>query len=209
MKNPTRLLWTCLLWTACQPPSGPPADAASADAAPADLASVDQGAGAKRVFLTSGFYKGDLKSVTGAASGIAGADQLCNQLAQAAGLGGTFRAWLSTGRESAFDRITGDGPWVNMMGSLLFADHAALRGAAAAGLTFTERRSPLTETYARTGTLADGSAAPDRCADWEATTANGAPLAATAGSIYGGAAWTQTLSPITCATPQPFYCFEL
>ena len=51
--------------------------------------------------------------------GLAGADQHCQRLAQAAGAGGkTWRAYLSTqgaGAVNARDRI-GSGPWVNAKG---------------------------------------------------------------------------------------------
>jgi hypothetical protein len=55
----------------------------------------------KRVFVTSTVYTGNL-------GGSAGADDKCQERADAAGLGGTFKAWLSaTGTgNSAFDRLS-------------------------------------------------------------------------------------------------------
>ncbi|MDD5606391.1 MAG: hypothetical protein PHN37_00800 [Candidatus Pacebacteria bacterium] len=52
----------------------------------------------KRVFVTSNNYRGNL-------GGLSGADNICNQLANTAGLGGTWRAWVSTSTVDAKDRI--------------------------------------------------------------------------------------------------------
>jgi hypothetical protein len=67
--------------------------------------------------------------------GLAGADQHCQSLAQAAGAGGrTWRAYLSTqGTEgaqtvNARDRI-GKGPWYNVKGELIARDVDQLHGA--------------------------------------------------------------------------------
>jgi cysteine-rich repeat protein len=42
----------------------------------------------KRVFVTSKWWNGDLKSAGAASSGLEGADRLCNSAAEAASLGG-------------------------------------------------------------------------------------------------------------------------
>ena len=63
--------------------------------------------------------------------GLAGADQHCQMLAQAAGSGGkTWRAYLSTqgaGAVNARDRI-GKGPWKNAKGEAIAKDVAELHG---------------------------------------------------------------------------------
>jgi hypothetical protein len=66
--------------------------------------------------------------------GIAGADRLCQTLAQAAGAGGkTWRAYLSTqavggtAAVNAVDRI-GQGPWKNAKGVVIAKDKAELHG---------------------------------------------------------------------------------
>jgi hypothetical protein len=63
--------------------------------------------------------------------GLAGADQHCQMLAQAAGAGGkTWRAYLSTqgaGAVNARDRI-GHGPWKNAKGEVVAKDVAELHG---------------------------------------------------------------------------------
>lgn len=52
----------------------------------------------KKVFLSSATYTGNL-------GGLVGADTKCQGLANAAGLSGTFRAWLSDATSSAGDRL--------------------------------------------------------------------------------------------------------
>jgi hypothetical protein len=63
--------------------------------------------------------------------GLAGADQRCQMLAQAAGAGGrTWRAYLSTqgpGAVNARDRI-GSGPWQNAKGVVIAKDASELHG---------------------------------------------------------------------------------
>lgn len=58
----------------------------------------------KRVFVTGTTYNGSL-------GGITGADQKCATAAQAANLGGTWKAWISDANTNAIDRITEVGPW--------------------------------------------------------------------------------------------------
>jgi hypothetical protein len=63
--------------------------------------------------------------------GLAGADKICQTLAQAAGAGGkTWRAYLSTqgpGAVNAKDRI-GSGPWQNAKGTVVAKNAAELHG---------------------------------------------------------------------------------
>jgi hypothetical protein len=89
--------------------------------------------------------------------------------------GKTWRAYLSASGENARDRI-GDGPWVNAKGAEIAASLDALHDGAP-GLT---KQTALDETGAvvngggdtpnrhdiLTGSLPDGTASPDTCADW-------------------------------------------
>lgn len=65
----------------------------------------------KRIFATAATYSGNLRAAGGEADALASADKLCNQAAEAAELGGTWRAWLSTSEVDAIDRIEDVGPW--------------------------------------------------------------------------------------------------
>ena len=88
-----------------------------------------QGAGATFFLTSTGIGNG------GNLGGLAGADNYCQTLAQAAGAGAkTWRAYLSTqaadGKpaENARDRI-GKGPWQNAKGVVVAKDVAELHGA--------------------------------------------------------------------------------
>ena len=88
-----------------------------------------QGAGTTFFVTSNGIGNG------GDLGGLAGADNYCQQLAQAAGAGAkTWRAYLSTqaadGKpaENARDRI-GKGPWQNAKGVVVAKDVAELHGA--------------------------------------------------------------------------------
>ena len=56
-------------------------------------------------FLTSTSYTGDLATQGGGTSGLDGGDKLCGQVAAAAGVTGTFKAWLSDASTNAIDRL--------------------------------------------------------------------------------------------------------
>ena len=90
--------------------------------------STDAGAGSGgpyRVFVTSATYTGDIQREP-ASPGLESADTYCQLAATAASLGGTWRAFLSTESVDAIDRVAGEGPWVNMLGSTVFPNRAAL-----------------------------------------------------------------------------------
>jgi hypothetical protein len=104
-------------------------------------------------FVTSSNPKG------GNLGGLAGADQVCQSLAQAAGAGGkTWRAYLSTSTVDAKSRI-GNGPWYNYKGELIaqnVADlHTADKNKISADTALTEKGTA--PNYLR---MVDGKAAP-------------------------------------------------
>lgn len=104
-------------------------------------------------FVTSSNPKG------GNLGGLAGADQVCQSLAQAAGAGNkTWRAYLSTSTVDAKSRI-GNGPWYNAKGELIAQNVADLHTADKNKISGT---TALTEkgtapNYLR---MVDGKAAP-------------------------------------------------
>ena len=104
-------------------------------------------------FVTSSNPKG------GNLGGLAGADQVCQSLAQAAGAGSkTWRAYLSTSTVDAKSRI-GNGPWYNFKGELIAQNVADLHTADKNKISGT---TALTEkgtapNYLR---MVDGKAAP-------------------------------------------------
>jgi len=132
-------------------------------------------------FVTSSNPKG------GNLGGLAGADAVCQSLAQAAGAGGkTWHAYLSTSTVDAKSRI-GNGPWYNFKGELIAQNVADLHTADKNKISNT---TALTEkgtlpSYLKldaagqaqrpegqlahdilTGTKEDGTKDADTCKDW-------------------------------------------
>jgi hypothetical protein len=85
--------------------SGDAAAESAADAppdAPVDVfegSTIDAGVTGRVVFVSSALYDGNL-------GGLSGADSKCQGLASAAGLSGTYKAWLSDSTTSAASRLT-------------------------------------------------------------------------------------------------------
>jgi hypothetical protein len=120
----------------------------------------------KRVFVTSTTYIGNL-------GGLVGADDKCQERADAAGLSGTFKAWLSaagTGN-SAAERLThAPVPYVRVDGVQVAANFTDLvDGTLAAPISLDEFGNPFTINAVWTGTLPDGHSAGADCRGWTAT----------------------------------------
>jgi len=131
-------------------------------------------------FVTSSNSKG------GNLGGLAGADQVCQSLAQAAGAGRrTWHAYLSTSTVDAKSRI-GNGPWYNFKGELIaqnVADlHTADKNKISPTTSLTEKgttpnylamvdgkAAPAAQPLQHdilTGTNEDGTKNADTCKDW-------------------------------------------
>jgi hypothetical protein len=80
--------------------------------------------GHKRVFTTSREFQ------PSALRGLEGADQSCLDAATRAGLGGSWKAWLSDSHTDAIDRIADVGPWyrTDPTSTLVFPDKLSLTG---------------------------------------------------------------------------------
>src|SRR5207245_9607946 len=78
-----------------------------------DLGMPASGGGAKRVFVTGTAYVSDSLATA------------CRDAATAAGLGGTWTAWLS-GPGDAINNITGSGSWRRLDGTVVFNNHSNL-----------------------------------------------------------------------------------
>jgi hypothetical protein len=132
------------------------------------------------------FFVSSANPKGGNLGGLAGADALCQSLAQAAGAGSkTWRAYLSTSTVDAKSRI-GNGPWVNAKGVQIASSVADLHSAnnkLTAETALTEKgTSPvyLTKNAAGevqrpegqlahdilTGTNEDGTKNADTCNNW-------------------------------------------
>ena len=160
---------------------------------------VDSGVSEWRVFVTNTVQNANF-------GGLDGADQLCATQAADAGLGGDFKAWLSTRSLSASDRLAhADGPYVLVDGILLADDWDDLvDGFIAAPINLDASGAVRTgDTW--TGTLATGASyANDDCAAF-ASGSDGFALCGSTATI--GAGWTQSATP-DCSTELRLYCIE-
>lgn len=195
-------------------------------------APAPQGAAASKLsfFITSA-GSGDGANL----GGLAGADKICQQRAQAAGAGGkTWHAYLSTGGSGAVnarDRI-GKGPWFNAKGAQVASSVADLHSAnnklskensiTEKGAVVNGRGDTPNMHDVLTGSQADGTAFADSadhtCSNW---TANGDTGSAQAGhhDRQGGGAdptsWNSAHGTKGCGQTQLqgtggngyFYCF--
>ncbi len=177
--------------------------------------------GMKRVFVTSSFqFSGNL-------GGLSKADATCTQFASGAGMGGSWKAWLSTASANATDRISGDGPWYRTDGVKAFNNKANLATTPLVTIDRDENGNIIgpQQHCVWTGTLIGGTAAKPtdvygsecpatataNCQDW--TVAGG--CAASVGAPDGAATWTATtsgnpgkVSASLCSSQCRLYCFE-
>ena len=118
--------------------------------------------------------------------GLAGADAHCAALAEAVGVTGkVWAAYLSTSSVDARDRI-GQGPWVNAKGEVIAADVAALHSEGnnlnketaldETGAVISGRGDQPNRHDILTGSLADGTKAPETCEDWTSSGPDGAAI---------------------------------
>lgn len=164
----------------------------------------------KLVFVTKQSFDGNL-------NGLAGADLTCNTLADAAGLPGTYLAWLSDSVSTPNDRFAqSPDPYVRVDGVQVAADYTALTGGSLdAPISIDQNGDAIPpddpntfDGFVWTGTAADGTretgfgTAPN-CSDWSSTNPSGR-----AGDAHdAGFRWTDFFS-IGCDKQFQFYCFE-
>ena len=167
----------------------------------------------KRVFVTSDTWDGDLSSAgngTGADPGADGADQLCTTAASDAGLGGLWRAWVSTsGGSSAGARLADVGPWYLLdQSTLVFANKAAMAPAPVHAIDMDETGTPVVGNYpVWTGTQKSGQVmANATCMDWTSNDSGDLAVEGQAGAT--GSAWTNDGTVPTCDNGAALCCFE-
>ena len=156
--------------------------------------------GTKRVFVTSQIYSSTV------AAGI------CNTVAQAANLSGTWVPWLSSDTPTASDAINvikGTGPWLLLDGSEAFANHAQLATAPTTAIALTEKMTKLVagDNAVWTGTVNGGVHSGADCGAW---TELAGTYTATYGSATAIATWTDatTSTNYSCNQSAHVYCFE-
>lgn len=175
------------------------------DGSGVDQATDDALIPANLVFVTS------TKHVAGSLGGLAGADAICQARASAAGLPGTYVAWLSTTTVDARDRLgtargwrRPDGlPFVDTQGALLNG-----RILYPAMVDETGARVPALGELVITNTVGEGTAATTDCGGF-ASTAGDTFMGIPAGTTR---TWTEgdyRGQAVSCATAARLYCFGI
>src|SRR5690606_14074885 len=140
--------------------------------------------------------------------GLEGADRICADRAAAAGLPGTYVAWLSTRTVDARDRLAGARGWVRPDGRP-FADTVEdlVAGRIFYAPSVTEMGEELEEVAGVfTATSAEGTLEGNTCQDF--TGAEG-------GGLYGGYAqattrmFTRAIAFAQCTSDAHLYCFGI
>ena len=157
-----------------------------------------------QVFLTSTRHNGNL-------GGVAGADAICQARAGAAGLSGTYLAWLSDDSLSPASRFTrASTPYVLTNGTVVAGDWSDLTdGSIAHHIDLTELGTTVTgikTVWTRTspnGTQ-PSSLGPD-CQSW--TTASSSQHG-TNGQFEGALSDWSFIGTTTCNAPLRIYCFQ-
>jgi hypothetical protein len=169
-----------------------------------------------RTFVTSTVYDGDL-------GGLSGADSLCQDRADAAGLGGSWAAWLSDSSTQAVDRLaTAPGAVTLVDGTTIAASWTDLLvNSPSVAIEVTEygSRIPYESSgshrdcswaggyfyFPWTGTHNDGTQAGGVCDDW---TSNSSAYQGRVGlGGYSVTQWTNWCD-FDCDRQGPLYCFE-
>jgi hypothetical protein len=159
------------------------------------------GTGGALVFATSQNFQ-----VSGLGGGLAGADTVCTNAAAAAGLSGSWTAWLSDSSTDARDRIA-DTEYRLLNGTLVASSLADLTDETlTAPINQDENGVTLDPKNTWTGTAPDGTATVDHCSDWTDDTAGSS---ATVGdATQTGVGWTALASTNPCDFQRGLYCFS-
>jgi hypothetical protein len=152
--------------------------------------------------------------------GLAGADQLCNDYAQAAGLPGTYMAWLSDGSASPSTRFTtqSTGPYVIVNAqevTLTVADNWTdlTDGSLDSKIQWTEEKqlyfgSGLVWTH----TFADGTTekpGESVCSGWQSAEPDDADRGGTGDGTALDSTWTDfSTTFMFCSDAFHLYCFQ-
>jgi hypothetical protein len=158
------------------------------------------------VFVSSTEQTGDL-------GGLAGADAICQRLAQAARLPGTYRAWISTGSASPATRFArSTAPYTLVDGTVIAANWDDLTSGGlrhAIDQAETGSAANLGDTV-WSNTLPDGTPAgstPEaHCGNW--TAAGGGDDGHVGIPFSTEEDWTYTHTRMYCVFPQRLYCFQ-
>jgi hypothetical protein len=169
------------------------------------------------VFATSVQYPGDF-------GGPAKADAICQELATAAQLPGTWTAWLSDDDTDAIDRIPEPGPdgnyqlipfGTNNVGPIVANDLADLTDGSLNVPIERDEYGEDISTQVWTGTQPDGTGTVSNCSNWTNAEdgypcpTEGDPACGAQGkSIQTDGRWTEEEILNACSSTLSFYCFS-
>lgn len=155
----------------------------------------------KTVFITSETYVG------GEIGGLTGGDSICQNHAEAAGLSGIYKAWLSDSQDSPKTRMTQSTVPYKLIDGTVIADSWThlTTGPLSGAIKIAEDGTVLTNQGVWTGTLADGTAHANTCGDWNDTNLTGV-FGASTYTVHEH--WTAFLSTGPCTDKKHLYCFE-
>jgi hypothetical protein len=150
----------------------------------------------------------------GALGGLAGADAICQMLAQDASLPGTYRAWLSDGVSSPSTRFTrATSTYTLIDGTVIAENWAQLTSGSlrcAIDLAETGSHGAVMGDTVWSNTLPDGTPAGtspgEHCAGW--TSAEGTDDGHIGDPFATDANWTHIGTRMFCLITQRLYCFQ-
>ncbi len=154
----------------------------------------------KIVFSTSTTQNGNL-------GGLAGGDAICQTRADAAGLPGTYKAWLSTSTVSAASRLTHATVPYYMPDGVKVADdwNDLTDGTLDRGITVNELGVSMPNNRPYTGTNANGSIGGGMCNNWSTSSNGVTALMGQSFSTVSG--WSATIY-LACDTLARLVCFQ-
>ncbi|MBI3769202.1 MAG: hypothetical protein HY271_12045 [Deltaproteobacteria bacterium] len=154
----------------------------------------------KRVFVTSTATNGQI-------GGTFGADTICAERATAAGLLGTFKAWLSVTGDGPSTRFTQSAtPYGLVNGTIIANDWNDLTdGTLAHAINVDESGNAVTFGEAWTATDAAGAPKATNCSNFLNNTSSVSGVCGSTAQTNAG--WTESSTP-TCDTQLRLYCFE-
>ena len=165
----------------------------------------EAGACSKTVFVTSTLHVGDFGADGGA---VAAGAAICNSLAAAAGLRGTYQAWIAdiAGKGPADRFARPAGPYRRVDGALVAPSFDVLiDGGPASAINQDEDGGTPVASAVWTGTSGDGKAnTSEDCVGFTRTDIGGGFV----GLMEVGANWDTLSSEFVCTSTFALYCFE-
>ncbi|MBL8923751.1 MAG: hypothetical protein JNJ54_33155 [Myxococcaceae bacterium] len=154
----------------------------------------------RRLFVTSLTFNGNL-------GGLSGADTLCQNVAGARTLGGTWRALVATSTIRPGERALRDGPFTLLDGGVVFPNRAALTFGLPTTLAITnELGVPVSNALFWSGASATGGASAQTCSSWTSQSGSVTGAIGDTGTTTQRFSWNGGTD--TCVTQRRLLCVE-